>query len=1054
MMPSARSQKGTPLQTANPLQADKTSGSTAQQGRYNMSMNTALAGNRAASGAVSSNVWDTAPNTSNFLRRIAQLVLVVFLNAVVWPSWAVAIETDHQQQLAIEHEWDSNNQQLHQVLGNLQDHVLEQRQMVADEVNAESSIITDVLEFFGFGTDAIEDEFSLQFLQRLQTFYEQTQTSLEQEAHHLQEKDMPPEILARQQAMKERIMAHYDEVLTKLADVVLDQSLIEQSEKLETLNAVLENLTTRKARDPFDPNQLPWGTPDPAHTPAPSDSDDQLSQRYDLPLFEPGILLAANVVTPDMLDNPGGPTQADLNGTLDAPLSDAIRARAAELNNDPVAIYQWVRNTIEFIPSYGSIQGADYTLAHQKGNAFDTSSLLIALLRAANVPARYAFGTVQIPSDAVMNWVGNVKTTDAAGNLLGQGGIPSVGQVRGGTVTHFTLEHVWVEAWIDYLPSRGAKHNRGDTWIPMDASFKQYDYQEGMNLAEAVPFDTQALVGDIEHSVTINESEGWVQGASGASVDQALEAYQAQLQDYIESQTPDATVGDVLGTAEIKTVVRESLAASLPYELTTRKLVASELTDNQRWTFQYTLGTSVYGQMGSPLLTINKPTVELAGKKLALSFAPATDADANTLLSYLPDPDDDGNIDPADVPNTLPGYLIHLNGEFSIGDEVVATTSPLSMGTELLSEMGYWQPGRGLKTTQNQPIAGEYRAIALDLHGISQAQADALKTDLETTQQKLTAEDYADLGKQQLVGDLLYSTILSYFALNNVQDEVSARAADMVSYKAPSYGLFKTNVIPQYWFGIPRNVTFDGLTMDVDHITHLLVHESNDTEQWINYNRASGARLSAMEHLVPEQMFSTDDNPAHGISAVKAIQLAAAEGQKIWTITQANLSTALAEINLPRDVESDIRNSVFAGMEVTAHERAVDFFGSSQVGYIVLNPETGAGGYLISGGENGGFLIISLFASALISVIGMYLLSAAILPFLTGLFLGIGFTLFLSSAIAIWLKGDLDLLLFSYFRAVAASIALIFVATEAAAVVAIGSIIGLIVSGISKAIFG
>ena len=344
------------------------------------------------------------------------------------------------------------------------------------------------------------------------------------------------------------------------------------------------------------------------------------------------------------------------------------------------------------------------------------------------------------------------------------------------------------------------------------------------------------------------------------------------------------------------------------------------------------------------------------GKKLVLSFAPATDADAETIASYLPQPDENGNIDPADIPDTLPGYLVHLNGEFSIGDEVAATTLSLTMGTELLSEMGYWQPGRGWKTTTNCPVAGEYRAIALDLQGISPTQAEALKTDLEATQAKITAEDYTDLGKQQLVGDLLYSTILSYFVLNNIQDDLGARAANMVSYKAPSYGLFKTNVVPQYWFGIPRNVTIDGLTMDVDHITHLLVHESNDTDLWIAYNRASGARLSAMEHLVPEQMFSTEDNPAHGISAVKAIQIAAAEGQKIWTITKTNLSTALAAINLPSAVESDIRNSVYAGMEVTAHEQPVNFYGTSQVGYIVLDPETGADGYLIGGGENGGIL--------------------------------------------------------------------------------------------------
>lgn len=55
---------------------------------------------------------------------------------------------------------------------------------------------------------------------------------------------------------------------------------------------------------------------------------------------------------------------------------------------------------------------------------------------------------------------------------------------------------------------------------------------------------------------------------------------------------------------------------------------------------------------------------------------------------------------------------------------------------------------------------------------------------------------------------------------------------------------------------------------------------------------------------MPEQMFSTEDNPAHGISAVKAIQIAAAEGQKIWGMIQANLSTALVAIDLPSVVDT------------------------------------------------------------------------------------------------------------------------------------------------------
>jgi transglutaminase-like putative cysteine protease len=66
-------------------------------------------------------------------------------------------------------------------------------------------------------------------------------------------------------------------------------------------------------------------------------------------------------------------------------------------------MYTWVHDNIAFLPTYGSIQGAQMTLEAKQGNAFDTASLLIALLRAANIPARYVHGTVQIPIDKVMN---------------------------------------------------------------------------------------------------------------------------------------------------------------------------------------------------------------------------------------------------------------------------------------------------------------------------------------------------------------------------------------------------------------------------------------------------------------------------------------------------------------------------------------------------------------------------------------------------------------------------------------------------------------------------
>jgi hypothetical protein len=72
-------------------------------------------------------------------------------------------------------------------------------------------------------------------------------------------------------------------------------------------------------------------------------------------------------------------------------------------------------------------------------------------------------GTVQIPIDKAMNWVGGVTHPDAALQVLGQGGIPSIGLVQGGVITAVKLEHIWVEAWVDFVPSRGALHRAGDT---------------------------------------------------------------------------------------------------------------------------------------------------------------------------------------------------------------------------------------------------------------------------------------------------------------------------------------------------------------------------------------------------------------------------------------------------------------------------------------------------------------------------------------------------------------------------------------------------------------
>ena len=318
-------------------------------------------------------------------------------------------------------------------------------------------------------------------------------------------------------------------------------------------------------------------------------------------------------------------------------------------------------------------------------------------------------------------------------------------------------------------------------------------------------------------------------------------------------------------------------------------------------------------------------------------------------------------------------------------------------------------------------------------------------------QAKLDAADYTDLTKQQLVGDLLYSTILSYFALNNVQDRIAERQANSVGYRSPSYGLFKTSLTPRYWYGIPQSVKADGLDMDVDRFINQRVDRHNNTENWIAFNRAQGARMSAMEHMVPEQMFSTEEAPAQGISTVKAIQLAAAEGQKIYTITQANLNVALQQIDLPQEIENEIRDAVGAGMEVITHQSALGFSSSLTVGHILLDPSSGAGAYRIGNGENGGNMY-SLFGSALAMVFGIYLVGLGPLGILLGVTLVyFAAMIFMVELIDFSSAGQVDWKIFALVQILGGMIAGFFAAAGVA--LASSTIDGLVLSLISLVMY-
>ena len=296
-----------------------------------------------------------------------------------------------------------------------------------------------------------------------------------------------------------------------------------------------------------------------------------------------------------------------------------------------------------------------------------------------------------------------------------------------------------------------------------------------------------------------------------------------------------------------------------------------------------------------------------------------------------------------------------------------------------------------------------------------------LKARMEETKQTLErAQAAPDSQREQilkgitgdkLTGDMLTATVWGYFASLQSQGLIAASQAQMVDAPALSYGLFHAQVKPSKLYGlVNRGVTFQGLNMDIGHLRHVRWVKDDDPKsqindkpelkqnnksaaqnRWIAYNKMRGQYASAMEHAAPEAFWvdktkcsHTDENGriqnptlnpcAEGISAVKAIAIAQSEGQKIYTINKQNAQTALQKLSIGGEVGSEIRNAVNAGKEVTVHEKSINKHGWKGFGYIVIDPETGAGTYIIEGKGNGGYLMaieIWYFMAALIIFIAL-----------------------------------------------------------------------------------
>ena len=714
----------------------------------------------------------------------------------------------------------------------------------------------------------------------------------------------------------------------------------------------------KRKQQPFNPNEMSNRSLKPNKDNVPKVNKDEFTQAglHSTPYTK---LAALGDFTFDQLAGASDPVY--LAESDEITLSQVIKDKAAELNFDPIKIHHFVRNNIEWVPSWGAIQNADLTLSAQRGNAMDISSLTIALLRASQIPSRYVHGTIDVPRDRFLNWAGGFTDINAAMTFAASAGIPVTPVVSSGQVSKVRIEHVWVEAAIDYFPSRGAKNRDADAWVQFDPSYKQYEYLERVDAVAVSGINAETLIQSFIDSGNINETEGSTINLDPSIIAQAHFQAQQMLEEYITNNISMPLVEDVIGGRKTITKEYPILPSSLPNRIVIEGArydkLPSSLQQTIGWAFERDILGEVIGAVTFPMATVNN-------EKITLSFKPATELDEQALAMLLPE----GEITSINQLPDVPSHLVSVIPELKVNGVVKKVGAPMRMGEELDFITVVKLPQRTQPVRAYKVVAGSFLSVNAIAQSVSSEKLTSLLASIEQTRLLIERNDPLEISRltrEQVIGDIFYAGSLGYYAQLIATSEVSGLEKGAYFHLAAGIGTvgFEPNV--DYFFGIPRSVKAGGAALDIPYIQVSQAQDGNN-EKLKQFNLIVGRLASGLEHSVPEQMFNINPSNLSGaISTVKALRIANSLGQRIYEITQANMDLALPNIHHDIDTMNEIRASLNAGKIVLTHTDAVSLSGWTGAGYAILDPETNVGAWKISGGTNGGFYALGYIINTL-----------------------------------------------------------------------------------------
>lgn len=620
-------------------------------------------------------------------------------------------------------------------------------------------------------------------------------------------------------------------------------------------------------------------------------------------------------------------TEADLAETAEIVFTDTIIAKALELNHDVVDIFTWVKFNIDHEPYYGSIKGSNETLVDMAGNDCDQSSLLLALLRTSGIPSRYVRGDVELKIEDLMNWTGG-KTPEAAIAIMQRNKIPTEVIYKFDEPEGVIFDHIWVEAFD------------GHNWRLMDPSFKTYVYTEGVGFG----------VSEEDMNAIIETTSSFVNEAGDRiSMDYAVinDILETQAANY-DSDVGHLNIDEIFGKREIFVSEKTNLPPYLARGIIGDRKPAEEFSvmpDDMRVKVRVIMpGGNVY----------NTSLPEIAGKRVSIVYVASHDG-AQSILDFY------DSI--YDIP--LRYYNVWLRPALQIEGETVATGVSTLLGRGGGSvQIGFIRPGtydplNPIWECTNKPLfTGNRYNISIttqrtSLDEVGRVGEEAL----------LVAEAERDKGltdTDQITDDMLDENLrmagMFYFGSVDAFSDYVSKPLNIVSVSHISMGYICDEISPVWegWWIFRQivKVAKAGLHIDVVRGVKCPTSAIGNRADEVTWMKAVGALGTNMEHAMIEIFYGSK-----AVSTGMIFAEASKQGVPIHVIKHIDDLAHLAPIYT--GTRNNIIHYLNKGYTIMIPQHSIRLEGWLGQGWMVLDEETGAAGYMICGGLQGETTVVN-----------------------------------------------------------------------------------------------